>query len=74
MKNYDELKNIIVAINGMEEQGDKLFQESIRELYTDESNPIEVIRWTAIYNKLEDCFDSIEHVAEYVDEAFMKNS
>lgn len=74
MKNYDEVKKIIVALNGMEEQGDKLFQESLRDLYTNEKNAIEVVRWTAIYNKLEDCFDSVEHVAECVDEAFMKNA
>ena len=74
MKNYDEVKKTVVAINGIEEQGDKLFQESIRELYMEESNAIEVIRWTTIYNRLEECIDSIEHVADYVNEAFMKNA
>ncbi len=74
MKNYDEVKKIVVAINGMEEQGDKLYQESIKELYAEEKDAVEVIRWTTIYNKLEDCFDSIEHVADYVDETFMKNA
>ncbi len=74
MKNYDEVKKLVVALNGVEEQGDKLFQESIRELYLDETNAVEVIRWTAIYNKLEDCFDSVEHVSEYIDETFMKNA
>ena len=74
MKNYEEVKKLVVALNGVEEQGDKLFQESIRELYLEEKDAVEVIRWTAIYNKLEDCFDSIESVAESVDEAFMKNA
>ncbi len=74
MKNYDDAKKLVVALNGIEEQGDKLFQESIRNLYLNEKDAVEVIRWTAIYNKLEDCFDSIEHVAECVDEAFMKNA
>jgi len=74
MKNYDEVKKLVVALNGVEEQGDKLFQESIRELYLEEKDAVEVIRWTAIYTKLEDCFDSIESVAESVDEAFMKNA
>ena len=74
MKNYDEVKKLVVALNGVEEQGDKLFQESIRELYLEEKDAVEVIRWTDIYNKLEDCFDSIESVAESVDEAFMKNA
>jgi uncharacterized protein Yka (UPF0111/DUF47 family) len=74
MKNYDEVKKLVVALNGVEEQGDKLFQQSIRELYSEEKDAIEVIRWTAIYNKLEDCFDSVEHVSECIDETFMKNA
>ena len=74
MKDYETVKKIAVALNGVEEQGDKLFQQSIRELYTNEKDPVQVIRWTTIYNKFEDCFDSIEHVAECVDEIFMKNS
>lgn len=74
MKDYEAVQKLAVALNGVEEQGDKLFQQSIRNLYTNEKDPIEVIRWTAIYNKFEDCFDSIEHVAECVDEIFMKNS
>ena len=74
MKNYEDVKNLVIVINRIEEDGDRLFQNSIRTLYSDEKDPIEVIRWTAIYNRLEDCFDSIEHVSEYVEEMFMKNS
>jgi len=74
MKNYNEVHELVVKINDIEEQGDKLFQESIKNLYVNEKNSIEVIKWTAIYNRLEDCFDSIEHVADCCDEIFMKNS
>ncbi len=74
MKNYEEVKKICVAINGVEEQGDKLLQASLKELYNGSNEPIEVIKWTTIYNKFEDCFDSIEHIAECVDEIYMKNS
>ena len=74
MKNYDEVKKLVVELNGIEEEGDNLFQNSIRILYANEENAKDVIKWTAIYNRLEDCFDSIEHVAECVDEIYMKNS
>ncbi len=74
MKDYETVKKLVVAMNGVEEQGDKLYQHSLRDLYTNEKNPIDVIRWTTIYNRFEDCFDSIEHVADCVDEIFMKNS
>ncbi len=74
MEKYDEVNKLVIAINGVEEQGDKLFQQSIRDLYSSENDAVEVARWTTIYNGLEDCFDSVEHVSECVDEAFMKNA
>jgi predicted phosphate transport protein (TIGR00153 family) len=74
MKNYEKVKKIVVEINDIEEQGDKLYQSTTKDLYLNETNPIEVVRWTSIFNHLEDCFDSIEHIAESVDGAFMKNS
>ena len=74
MKNYDDVKKIIVAINGVEEQGDKLFQSSLKRLYSDEIDSVEVVKWTKIYSRFEDCFDAIEHVSECVDEIYMKNS
>ena len=67
MKDYDGLNNI-------EEKGDKLFQKSIKELYESGEDAIDVNRWTIIYSKLEDCFDAIEHIADCVEEIFMKNS
>ena len=74
MKDYDGLKKIVVEVNNIEEKGDKLFQKSIKELYESGENAIDVNRWTIIYSKLEDCFDAIEHIADCVEEIFMKNS
>lgn len=74
MKNYDEIKKQVIAINVIEDEGDKLYQDAIKELYENETNPIEVIKWTTLYNCLEDCFDSCESVADCVEEILMKNS
>ena len=74
MKDYEGLKKIVVEVNNIEEKGDKLYQKSIKELYESSNNAIDVNRWTIIYNKLEDCFDAIEHVADCVDEIFLKNN
>lgn len=74
IKEYDETKKIIVNINGLEELGDKLYQQAIRNLYQFEKNPIEVSAWTIIYNSLEDCFDACESVASCVEEIMLKNT
>lgn len=74
LKKFDEIKEKVIIINNLEDEGDKLYQNAIKDLYKDENNPIDVIRWTTIYNCLEECFDSCERIADCVEEIIMKNS
>ena len=74
IKKFIEIKEVVIEINKLEEEGDKLYQDAIRELYKSPKDPIEVIRWTTLYNCLENCFDSCENVADCVEEILMKNS
>lgn len=74
MKKFAEIKEIIIEINKLEEDGDKLYQDAIRNLYNNPKDSIEVITWTTLYNCLENCFDSCENVADCVEEILMKNS
>ena len=74
IKEYEETEKKVVNINRLEELGDKLYQQAIRNLYQYEKNPIEVSAWTIIYNSLEDCFDACESVASCVEEIILKNT
>ena len=74
LKDYEETQKIVVSINRLEESGDKLYQQAIRNLYQYEKNPIEVSAWTIIYNSLENCFDACESVASCVEEIILKNT
>ena len=68
------IKQLIIRINDLEEESDKLFIESIRGLYTESDNPIRIIAWRDIYIYLERCADACEHVADVVESVIMKNS
>jgi len=74
IKEYEETRKLIISINKIEELGDKLYQQAIRNLYQSEKNPIEVSAWTIIYSSLENCFDACESVASCVEEIILKNS
>lgn len=74
MKKYSEIKEKVIEVNKIEEQGDILYQKAIKDLYRNETNPIEVIKWTTLYNDLEECFDACESIADCVEEIIMKNS
>ena len=74
LKEYEETQKIVVNINRLEELGDKLYQQAIRNLYQYEKNSIEVSAWTIIYGSLENCFDACESVASSVEEILLKNT
>ena len=73
-KRSKTLKQLIIRINDLEEESDKLFMQSIRGLYTESEDPIRIIAWRDIYIYLERCADACEHVADVVESVIMKNS
>ena len=68
-----KLRERIIQLNGMEEEGDRLYTKAMRALYTEEKDPIAVMSWTTMYDRLEKCCDSCEHVADAVEQIVMKN-
>lgn len=74
LKEYDETRKMVVSINKLEESGDKLYQQAIKNLYTSETNVIEIQKWHTIYNCVETCFDALENVANCVEEIILKNT
>lgn len=68
------LHGLIIEINALEEEGDRLFIDSMRKLHTEVTDPIEVIAWREIYVYLEKCCDACEHVADVVESVIMKNT
>ena len=67
------LRERVVAINHMEEEGDRLYTVAMRRLYTEETDAVAVVAWTAMFDRLEKCCDCCEHVADVVERVVMKN-
>ena len=68
-----KIREYIVEVNNLEEEGDRLYVESMRELYVGDYDKMEIVIWTQILECLEDCCDSCEEVAETVESIVMKN-
>jgi len=68
------IHGLIVEINRIEEEADKLYTEAVRNLYVASSDPVEIIVWTEMFNCLEKCCDECEDVANVVESIIMKNS
>ncbi|MDY4041294.1 MAG: DUF47 family protein [Collinsella sp.] len=74
-KRSKTLREQVVNINAIEEDCDRLYIESMRELHTDASlDPLTVIAWRDVYTFLEITADSMEGVAETIENVVMANS
>ena len=69
-----KLGDIIIRINSLEEQADKIYFSSMRALHTESGDILDILAWREIYTYLEKCADACEHVADVVEEVVMKNS
>ncbi|WMJ23378.1 DUF47 family protein [Paludicola sp. MB14-C6] len=68
------IHELIVKVNGYEEDADKLYCKAVRNLFIENPDSTEIIIWKEIYEKLEKCCDSCEHVANVVESIIMKNT
>ncbi len=73
-KSSKKLRDKIIEINRLEEDGDALYVDSMRNLYHTSKDPIELMCWTEVLHRLEKCCDNCEDVADILESIVMKNS
>jgi predicted phosphate transport protein (TIGR00153 family) len=73
-KNSKKLRDKIIEINRLEEDGDALYVDFMRNLYHTSKDPIELMCWTEVLHRLEKCCDNTEDVANIIESIVMKNS
>lgn len=69
-----KLREYIVEINNCEEECDVIYIEAYKNVKKQCTNFEEVVCWRKIYDYLERCIDSCEHVADIVDMVILKNT
>jgi predicted phosphate transport protein (TIGR00153 family) len=73
-KNSKTLHAMIDEVSAIEGKADKLYSDSLKELFTVEQNPIEVIKWKNVYDKLEELLNASEAVVDVISGLVIKNS
>ena len=73
-KKSKTLHPLIIELNDVEEECDKLYLSSMRALTKKSENVLETVSWRKIYESLEACADACEHVSECVGSVIMKNT
>lgn len=74
LKDVDAIKNKVIVVNRLEEQGDRTYERIMSNLYKEEKDPIALIKWTNLYKCFEDTIDSCEQISDCIQDVIMKNS
>ena len=62
----------IIEVNRIENEGDLIYRKALANLFSDEKDPIEIIKWKHIYEKMETSIDACESVANMIEGVIMK--
>lgn len=68
------ITDLIIAVNRLEEEADKIYVNSVKNLFATSNDPIEIMKWREIFNRAEKCCDSCEIIANSIEGIIMKNS
>lgn len=73
-KRSKKIRELVIELNSVEEECDKLFLASMRELTVNSADVLETVSWRKIYECFEACSDACEHAAECVGSVIIKNT
>lgn len=73
-KRSKKIRELIIGLNDAEEECDKLYLASMRELTKNTTDVLTTISWRDIFECFESCADACEHVGECVGTVIMKNT
>jgi predicted phosphate transport protein (TIGR00153 family) len=74
LRTFDSISHYTVEINRLENEGDRVSRDAIASLFESGIDPLVVIRWKDIFERLEEAIDACEHVANTLDGIVIKNS
>ena len=64
----------LVEMHRLENEGDDIYHTAVAELFSDAKEPLTVIKWKDIYEKLEAAVDRFESVANIIESVIIKHT
>ena len=74
MRGFEDISHFTVEVHRLENDGDRTVREATASLFETGVDPMIVIRWKDIFDRLEGAIDATEHVADVLEGIVIKNS
>jgi predicted phosphate transport protein (TIGR00153 family) len=73
LRTLKDISHYTVEVNRLENEGDRIYREAVASLFDHGIDPMMVIRWKDIFERLEDAIDSTETAVHTLEGIIIKN-
>ena len=73
LEGFKDSQAQLIELRRLEDEGDRLVRDAVGELFRSVQDPIAVIRWKDIHERLEEAVDALEHAADVLEAILVKN-
>ena len=73
LRGFEDIRHYTVEINRLENEGDRVVRQALASLFERGIDPMLVIRWKDIFERLEDAIDSTETAVHTLEGIIIKN-
>jgi len=74
MESPDKALHRVIEINRLENESDRICRTLIAQLFEEETNPVQIIKWKEIFEVIETAVDKCEDVSNVIESVILKNA
>jgi hypothetical protein len=74
LKGFKDVAPHWIEIHRLENEGDRIARQAVADLFTNGTDPVEVIKWKDVYALLEDAIDACEDAANVIERIVSKHA
>jgi predicted phosphate transport protein (TIGR00153 family) len=71
--NYDSVRDNIVRVHEMENEGDRLYRMFMAKLFSEQKDAIQLIKYNSLLNEMEHAIDKCEDLMNAIESIMLKN-
>jgi uncharacterized protein len=73
LEGFKDSQAQLIELRRLEDEGDRLVRDAVAELFNTVQDPIVIIRWKDIHERLEEACDALENAADVLEAIVVKN-
>ena len=72
--NYDSVRDHIVRVHEMENEGDRLYRLFLGKLFAEQKDAVLLLKYNSLYNEMEEAIDKCEDLMNSIESIMLKNA